>query len=258
VSVRIWWRRARQRLGISAPRMAVRRALGWPWRIVAGAALLVVVGGMWWWGFDFGQIFGGFNRREVETRMAALETETADLRSEAAELRARSAQLESDLGMAKGAEASLGKQARELQDENSQLKEELQFLEKLFAESSKQAGLAIQRLAIERDGDDTFRFALLVVRGGNPKNNDEFDGSVALLVTLQPPAGGGAAARPLVLNLPEEQPETAAALKVRFKYYQKLEGIFRVPPGAQLRSVTARLYEAGHATPRATRILSNP
>jgi hypothetical protein len=257
MSVRIWWRRARQRLGISAPRMAVRRALGWKWRVVAGVALLVVVVGMWWWGFDFGQIFGGFNRREVETRMAALETETADLRREAAELRARSAQLESDLGMAKGAEASLGKQARELQNENSQLKEELLFLEKLFAESSKQAGLVIQRLAVERDGDDAFRFALLVVRGGNPKS-DEFDGNVALLVTLQPPAVGGTATHPLVLNLPEEQPETAAALKVRFKYYQKLEGIFRVPPGAQLRSVTARLYEAGHATPRATRILSNP
>jgi hypothetical protein len=257
VSVRIWWRRARQRLGISAPRMAVRRALGWPWRVVAGAVLLVAVGGMWWWGFDFGQIFGGFNRREVETRMATLETEAADLRREAAELRARSAQLESDLGMAKGAEATLGKQARELQDENSQLKEELLFLEKLFADSSKQAGLTIQRLALERNGEDAFRFTLLVVRGGSPKN-DEFDGHIALLVTLQPPVVAGAPSRPLVLTLPEEQPETAAALKVRFKYYQKLEGIFRVPPGAQLRSVTARLYEAGHATPRATRILSNP
>jgi hypothetical protein len=256
VSLRIWWRRARQRFGISAPPMAVRRALGWPWRVVAGAALLVVVGGMWWWGFDFGQIFGGFNRREVETRMATLEAETAELRREAAELRARSAQLESDLGMAKGAEATLGKQARELQNENSQLKEELVFLQKLFADSAKQAGLSIQRLAVERERDDAFRFTLLVVRGGNP--NDDFDGNLALTVTLQPPAMPGATARPLMLALPEEQPDIAAALKVRFKYYQKVEGTFRVPRGAQLRAVTARLYEAGQTTPRATRTLSNP
>ena len=236
--------------------MAVRTALAWPWRVVGVVALLLIVAGMWWWGFDFGQIFGGFNRREIETRMAALETEAVQLRSEVAELRARSTQLESELGMAKGAEATLGKQARELQSENSQLKEEVVFLQKLFADSSKQAGLSIQRLAVERERDDAFRFTLLVVRGGS--SSDDFEGHLGLQVTLQTGPVAGGAARPPVLSLPDEQPDTAAALTVKFKYYQKVEGTFRVPPGAQVRTVTARLYEAGQTTPRATRTLSNP
>ena len=57
--------------------MAVRSHLPWPWRAVLGVVLLVVIGGMWWWGFDFGQIFGGFNRKEVEARVATLEAEVA-------------------------------------------------------------------------------------------------------------------------------------------------------------------------------------
>ena len=244
----------RQHFGISAPRMAVRTALSWRWRAVAGVALLLVIGGMWWWGYDFGQIFGGLNRREMEAKLATLEAEAAQLRTEATDLRAKNTALDTELGMAKGAEATLGKQLRELQNENSQLKEELVFLQKLVADSSRQAGLSIQRLAVERERDDVFHYTLLVVRGGNP--NDEFDGHVALQVALQ--GGGNPAARPTVLTIPDEQPAGAAALKVRFKYYQRIEGTFRVPPGAQIRSVTARLYEAGQSTPRATRTLSNP
>jgi hypothetical protein len=244
----------RQHFGISAPRMAVRTALSWRWRAVAGVALLLVIGGMWWWGYDFGQIFGGLNRREMEAKLATLEAEAAQLRTEATDLHAKNTALDTELGMAKGAEATLGKQLRELQNENSQLKEELVFLQRLVADSSKQAGLSIQRLAVERERDDAFHYTLLVVRGGNP--NDEFEGHLGLHVTLQP--GAPAGARPVVLALPDEQPATAAALGVKFKYYQKVEGSFRVPPGAQVRSVTARLYETGHTTPRATRTLSNP
>ncbi|MND01596.1 hypothetical protein D3C83_206460 [compost metagenome] len=56
--------------------------------------------------------------------------------------------------------------------------------------------------------------------------------------------------------LPDEQPLTAPALKLKFKYYQRVEGSFRVPPGAAVRSVTARAFEAGQPGPRATRTLN--
>ena len=57
---------------------------------------------MWWWGFDFGQIFGGFNRKEIEQRLSTLEADTAKFRSEATELRARNTTLESELAMTRG------------------------------------------------------------------------------------------------------------------------------------------------------------
>ena len=230
--------------------------LPWPWRAVAGACLAAVVAGMWWWGYDFGQIFGVVNHKEIETRVAALETENAALRGENAQLRARTMQQESELAMTTGAQASLTKQALELSGENSQIKEELAFLQKLVADSNKQVGLSIQRLSVERERDDAWHFSLLLVRGGNPK--EEFVGHVTLQVTLQPAAAGAPAPRPAIITLPDDQPGAGAALALKFKYYQRVEGTIGVPSGSVVRAVTVRAFESGQSGPRVTRNLVIP
>jgi hypothetical protein len=253
VATPLWWRRVRQHFGISAPRMAVRTHLPWWGRGTLLIAAAAIVAGMWWWGFDFGQIFGGFNRKEVEARLVTLEAEAGKLRSEATQLRARNSTLESELGMMRGAQETLTRQSTELSSDNAQLKEELAFLQKLVSDSSKQTGLAIQRLSAERDNDDMWHYNLLVVRGGSPK--DEFEGTVVLQVGLAPAAGAATGTRAMTLTLPEDQPDTRAALGLRFKYYQRLEGRFRVPAGMRVTSVSARAFESGQGSPRATRTL---
>jgi hypothetical protein len=256
VSLPAWLRRLRRHFGISAPRMAVRTQLSWRWRAVVGTMLVATVGAMWWWGFDFGQILGGLSRRETAEKLLALETESARLRTEVAQLRDKSSRLETELAMRDGAQATLSKQAADLQNENTQIKEELVFLQRLIADSNKQVGLSIQRLAVERVRDDLFRYSMLVVRGG--KQEADFQGSLALQVGIQPPPAGGGLPRPTVLSLPDDEPDLAAPLKLRFKYYQRVEGTFRVPAGAQVRSLTARAFEDGHGNPRATRSLNFP
>ena len=256
MALSVWWRRARQHFSIDAPRVAVRSRLPWPWRAVVVLTLLALVAGMWWWGFDFGQIFGGFNRKEIEARIASLETEAAALRAENAQLRAKNMQQDSEQAMTSGVQASLSKQALELQTENSQINEELVFLQKLVADSNKQVGLSIQRLIVEREREDAWHYSLLLVRGGNPK--DEFVGFVTLHVTVQPVPGSGASPRPIIVTLPDEEPGTASTLKLNFKYYQRLEGTVAVPKGGLVRAVTVRAFEAGQSSPRATRNLVLP
>jgi hypothetical protein len=242
------WRRARQHFGIDAPRMAVRTHLPWPWRLAIGALVVAIVAGMWWWGFDFGQIFGGVHRKEFEARIAELETQNRHLAAEVSTLRSRATQAESDLAMSQGALATVQKQALEQQSTATQVKEELAFLQKLLADSTTKPGLTIERVAIERERGDLWRYSLLIVRGGNPR--DEFQGYLALSVAL---VGADAALRPVGLTLPDDQPEQAAALKLRFKYYQRIEGSFRVPSGTTPRALTVQAFEAGHSAPRATR-----
>ena len=242
----------RQHFGISAPKMAVRTHLPWWSRGALLATLLVVIAGMWWWGFDFGQIFGGFNRKEVEARLATLEADVGKYRDEATQLRARNSALETEQSMNRGNQDALSKQATELAGENAQLQEELAFLQKLVSDSSKTVGLQIQRLTVEPDGDDMWRYSVLVVRGGNPK--DEFAGNVVLQASLTPAAGGATA--PKLILLPDDDPATASTLTLKFKYYQRVEGRFRVPPGARVTGVAARAYEAGQSAPRATRTLT--
>ena len=227
------WRRLRQHFSISAPRMAVRTHLPWPWRAVVGVVLVALVAGMWWWGFDFGQIFGGFNRKEVEARLATLEADTARMTGEsrgAAGGQLRRWRANSRWPAARSRRCS-GRSRNTA--ENAQLKEDLAFLQKLVVDSNKQPGVSIQRLNAERAGEEAWNYSILVVRGGNPKG--EFDGSVALSATVVA-AGGAAAGRASTINLPEDQPATAAALKLRFKYYQRVEGSFRIPPGHVVRA----------------------
>lgn len=248
------WRRVRRHFSISAPRMAVRTHLGWPWRAAIAAGLVALVAGMWWWGFDFGQIFGGFNRKAVESQLATAEADAARYAQESAALRQANSALESELAMTRGVQAALGKQVAELTQENQQVREELAFLQKLVADSSKQAGVSIPRLVVERGPDDAWHYSVLVVRGGTPR--EDFEGYLALAATLAVPVEGEFPGRQTTLALPDDQPESAGALKLRFKYYQRVEGTFRIPAGAQVRSLTVRAYESGATAPRATRTLA--
>jgi hypothetical protein len=241
-------RRVRQTFGISAPRMAVRTHLSWRWRLPALLGLLALIAGMWWWGFDFGQFLGGFNRSAVAEKQAELEADAGALRIENNRLRGKLAELESELNVTRGAQATLSRQVLDLQSENTQMKEDLAFLRTLFSDSGKPGTVTIQRLRAERDRDDVYRFSMLVVRGGNP--SDEFSGQLTLLANV---AAGGHSS---TLTLPDDQPDTATALTLKFKYYQRVEGTFRVPPGGQLRSLQARVVEPGQTLPKATRNLN--
>lgn len=234
--------------------MAVRTRLPWWGRGLVVLALLAAIGIVWWMYFDARALFGGPNRRDLEARVATLEAEVERYRSEAADLRTRNSQLESDLAMTRGTQEALSRQASDLAGENAQVKEELAFLQKLFADSNKPEGLTIPRLTLERQDDENWRYGLLVVRGGTP--GEDYRGSVVLQATVAPNDPSQSAVQ--TITLPEDQPDTAGALTLKFKYYQRIEGTLRVPLGARVTALTARVYEQGNTTPRATRTLSNP
>ena len=134
--------------------------------------------------------------------------------------------------------------------------EQVTAMQKLVADSNKQIGLSIQRLIVEREREDAWHYSLLLARGGNPK--DEFIGYVTLQVTVLGATGNGSASRPTIVTLPDEQPGSATALKLNFKYYQRLEGTVVVPKDGLVKAVTVRAFETGQTNPRATRNLVLP
>jgi hypothetical protein len=241
----------RRDLGIGAPRLAVRAPLPRWTALVALLAFVAVLAGLWWWGFDFG--VGGPNRRELEARIATLEADAARAKGESTELRTRNSELETDLAMTRGTQEALTRQASELAAENAQVKEELAFLQKLFADTKGSGGLTITRLTAERETPEQLRYALLVVRGGS---GDDYKGSVVLQATVAPADPASASVQ--TVTLPDDQPEAAGTLKLRFKYYQRVEGVLRLPAGTRVTALTARVYEDGSTMPRATRTLSIP
>jgi hypothetical protein len=237
--------------------MAVRTHLGWPWRVAWALGLLAIVGAVGWWGFDFGQLLGGFNRREIASQIASLEAEASSARGEVAGLRARNAQLESDLAIMRGVQATLQKQQAEILQENSDLKEELAFFRQFFSDANAKLGVAIQRLDVDASAGDLVRYSALVVRGvGQKGDKPDFDGHLTLTFDLVPAGGSSGDGR--TLSIPDDQPEAATPLKLRFKYYQRIDGTLRMPSCYMARAVIARAYETGAPGPRATRTLTLP
>jgi hypothetical protein len=239
-------RTLRRHFGISAPRLAVRTHVAWPLRVIWGLLLGGLVVALIWWGFDTGRLFAGFDSSEAGVARNRLEGELKALREENTGLRSRLAQVESELGVARGAQAVLSTQALALQKENSQIKEDLVFLQKLFAGSGKEVALSIQRLVVDRLSPTEFRVRMLVVHGG--RKNEEFSGYAQIEVR-------GADGQNLLV-LPDQDSSTQAPLKLNFKYYQRIELSFQVSADTPLKSVQARVYESGNSNPRATQTFS--
>ena len=236
--------------------MAVRTHLAWPWKAVLAAGFIAAIAGMWWWGFDFGQFLGDFNRREHEQRMATLAAAAATAQRDAVELRTTNTQLESDLAMMRGLQDTLRKQQAEALQESAQLKDELAFFQQFFADATKTPGVGIQRIALDGNGDDIVRYTVLIIRGGS--TGADFDGQLALQAELAAAPGNTVDGKPVTLSLPGDRPGAAQPLRLKFKYYQRVEGTLRLPPGYVVRTLTARVYEAGSPAPRATRTLTLP
>jgi hypothetical protein len=87
----------------------------------------------------------------------------------------------------------------------------------------------------------------VIGRGG--KRTDGFSGRLRREADLGDKNGR------MTIELPEGQPENAAALQLKFKYYQRVEGTISVPPGSQLKSLEAKVLEPGQTSPKATRNL---
>jgi hypothetical protein len=237
----------RRRFGISAPKLSVRTH--WSWKVkgaIAGVAALVLVG-LFYGGFDAGRIFAGFNVGKVEETQKRLEAEVRSLRTENEQMKRENIELTNAAQMAVGAKDVLSKQIVALQTENTQLKEETAFFEKLLGSATAgKNGLTVQRLQAERETPDTYRFRALVVQGSA---ESQFKGRLSLTATLVNDN------KRITINLPEEQPDLLPSLGLDFKTYQRVEGLFKVPANAQLKTLLVRVVPTGSATPRAQQSL---
>jgi hypothetical protein len=241
-------RQFRQHFGVTAPKLSVKTQLSWKWRALGILAVVAIVSGMVWTGFDAGRLLGGFYKSEADERRAQLENEVATLTSENRQMMSKMTRLESEMLMGKGAQDSLTRQALALQTENTQLKEELSYLQQLIAGSTKEGAITLRRATVERDGPDQLRLRMLVVQGG--MNGDPFVGQLNVALELEEEG------RRLHLTLPDDQPETAMALKLNFKYYQRIDLAVRVPAGVTARSLQARVFQAGAAQPKVTQTVT--
>lgn len=231
-------RALKRKFGISAPRVAVRPHIPWYWRWLGLSAMFAGALALAWWGYEAGRKFAGFDENEVAQELGKLRDMASRVQGENASLRARATAAERQLQIEHASHDELAEQVKALGDENARLKEDLAFFQNLTTPGGKAGELSIYRFKVERDKlPGEYRYALLLVQGG--QRAQDFHGTLQFLANVRQNG------KKTVMTLPQDGPKSAQALSLNFKYYQRIEGSFRLAPDAVLESLQIRVFENG-------------
>jgi len=237
----------RQRFGIAAPKVSVRTHVPWYLRWLGLAVLLTLSVVLAFWMWDAGRRFAGFDRGEADQELAAARGELAKLRDELGQLRALANAADSKVAIERTAQQKLAQQIKGLEQENARVREELALFESMLSsESATAAPLSILRFKVEPDVlPGEFRYRLLLLASG-PRRGREFQGRLELAVSLTEDG------RSAIIMVPGQGESEGASFRLSFKYFQRIDGSFRVSPKARVGSVQLRVYESGSVEPKVT------
>jgi hypothetical protein len=123
----------------------------------------------------------------------------------------------------------------QLQEENATLKEDLGFLRNIMSSGAgTPENLNISNLKVEPDAlPNEYRYRMLVTQGGQRKVG--FKGKVQVIARVQQ------GAQQSTLSFPADTELRGGGGELDFRYYQKVDGRFRIPEGAQLKNVQVRV-----------------
>jgi hypothetical protein len=226
-------RRLKMNFGMRSSRMTIRSQQAWYWRWLLNVLMMAAVGGIVWWLVENSYRITGFNRDEAKQQITSLNEDNLHLKRDLDAVRNVLAERERLLAIEKAAQSELARSVTQLQDENATLKEDLGFLRNIMSSGATPEGIGLANLKIEPDGRaNEYRYRMLLTQGGQRKQ--DFKGRVQLQARV---AHQGSFT---TINFPESAAADSTG-DVEFRFYQKVEGRFRIPEGALLKSVDVRV-----------------
>ena len=233
----------KRRFGVQAPRLAIRPQMprSLRWGAIACAAVAAV--GLLWLAYHYGQSYAGDERGRTETIANKPPTPGADLESANTVLKTELAVVSRELQIERAAQVDLAKQLKSLALENAQLKEDIAVLQTISAPASKVDGISVSSVRVEPNpvaGEYTYRI-VLVQTGSRAK---PFQGNYQLVVNLDHEGIRTG------MTIPESTERASSAYKLDFRVHQRIDGMFKVAPGAEVRSVQVRIFEGGQPQPK--------
>lgn len=215
----------------------------WYWRV---AAVIFFVCAIVW------AALGMFGRdaSTAERELAQVQEQVQRQESELLELRAKAAAADRQVQMDRAAAEDLAKQVKSLTFDNAKLKEDLAFFQSLMSSSGdREGGLSVSRFKLRPEGlAGEYRYQLLLVQTG--RRVREFQGTVQFVLDVLYEG------RKLTLVLPQQGESEARDHRLSFKYFQRVEGSFKLTPGSVLKGMQVRVFENGAKTPRLTQPLN--
>lgn len=237
-------RSLRRKFSISAPRLSVRPHVPWYVRWAITLPFLLVAGYLVWWSYDAGMELAGFHRGQAETEISELRDRVAFLEAENAKQANQVAVDERQAQMQQAAADEVQEQVKALHDENAKLKEDLSFFQNLPLTSGRDADLSIHSLKLESGSlPGEYHCRMLLVQGVQRRGR-EFEGELQIVVN------GDQDGQKVVLQFPQQDKKEIAAHHLSFKYYQRVDRVFSLPPEMHIDSVEIRVFEKGMQEPK--------
>lgn len=228
------WRKIRARIGIRSQRVAIRSHLPWYVKFSGYGLMMGVAAAVAWYLVDNSYKITGFNRQEAAAQIAKLSSDNQQLQREFDATKITLNASESQLKIEKSAQSELAKNVAQMQDENAGLKEDLAFLRNIMSSGNVPEGLTIANLKIEADAlPNEFRYRMLLTQGGQRKQ--DFKGKVQVVARIQ------TGSQQSTISVPTDADVRVPGGEVEFRYYQKVDGRFRIPEGSQLKSIQIRI-----------------
>lgn len=223
-----------RRLTVSAPRMAVRSALPWPFRWLVLAIVFGFCAAIGLWAFEFGKEIAGLDRgtqeevQQTRSELGVMRAEMASLKAERDKAQLVANTADTLLTSGKVAQERLAAQNKQLEAENRSLRDDLGFFEKLIPTAGV-GGIAIRSLQAEVRNGHEIKWQVLVIQA--LKNPPEFSGRLELSFA------GVLNGKPWTAALP------GGAQSFKLKQYGRIEGVFELPPQAVIKGVTAKVLD---------------
>lgn len=228
------WRKIRAKVGIRATKVAIKNHMPWYVRFAGYGLMVGVAGAVIWYLVDNSYRITGFNRVEASSQIVALTEANERLKREFDLTKSLLNERESQLKIERSAQSELAKNVAQAQEENAGLKEDIAFLRNIMSSGNVPEGLAIANLKIEADAlPNEFRYRMLLTQGGQRKQ--DFKGKVQIVARIQ------TGSQQTAMSFPSDAEVRVPGGEIEFRYYQKVDGRFRIPQGAQLKNIQVRV-----------------
>ena len=243
-------RRLRSSFGIRSSRMTIRSHMSWYVRWLVNLLMMAAVAGIVWWLVENSYRITGFNFDEARQQIASLGEENRGLKRELDGSRSSLNERDRQLQIEKASQSELARTVAQLQDENAALKEDLGFLRNIMSSGTTPEGLGLSNLKVEPDAKPLeFRYRMLLTQGG--QRRQDFKGKVQIVARVEQ--------KNVLSSITFPEPAAGeAAGGVEFRFYQKVEGRFRIPEGSVLRSVDVRVLQSPGGQVKLSRTVNLP
>jgi hypothetical protein len=243
-------RRLRSNFGIRSARMSIRSQMAWQWRWLLNILVMALVATVVWWLVENSHRITGFNSDEARQRLASLTEENRVLKRDLEAAKTAVTERDRQLQIDQASQSELARNVSQLQEENAALKEDLGFLRNVMSSGATPEGIGVSNLKVEPEGrPGQYRYRMLLTQGGQRKQ--DFKGRVQVVAKALQGTNVNSFTFP---NAAEGENE----LVVDFRFYQKVEGQFRLPDDALLKSVEVRILAMPGGQVKLSRTLNLP